>query len=189
MTKRYYRYDPDTGKKEWSDEVDFISTEDVKDSTGDSTNHPMSQKAVTEALNEKADSADLGSAAGVDVVQGTGNSEDDVMSQKAVSDQLLGVGQTWQDMSGQRVSGVTYTNTTGRAIAVSATTYKEGGLTRVRLHVDGQLIAQSTGGDVTTSSESTYFYASIFAIVPPSSTYSITAAGYSDTLDRVWELR
>src|SRR5699024_3085905 len=50
MTKKYYRYDPDTGKKEWSEEVDFVSTDDVKDSTGDSTTHPMSQKAVTESI-------------------------------------------------------------------------------------------------------------------------------------------
>src|SRR5699024_3080270 len=56
---------------------------------------------------------------GGSVVQGTGSSTTDVMSQKAVSDQLLGVGQTWQNVTAQRELDVTYTNTTGRAISVS----------------------------------------------------------------------
>src|SRR5699024_6298312 len=59
----------------------------------------------------------------VDLIHGkqlknsTGSSEDFPMSQKAVSDQLLGVGQTWQTVS--RSLGTTYTNTSGRTIALS----------------------------------------------------------------------
>ena len=92
MTKRYYRYDPDTGKKEWSDEVDFVSTEDVKDSTGDSTTHPMSQKATTDALNTKI--------TGGSVVQGTGSSTADVMSQKAVTEAITPIGMCYTQYPG-----------------------------------------------------------------------------------------
>ncbi len=51
----------------------------IVQTTGDSTEDVMSQKAVTDALNEHK---------GVNVVQTTGDSETDVMSQKAVTEAL-----------------------------------------------------------------------------------------------------
>src|SRR5690625_2927066 len=92
MTKRYYRYDPDTGYKEWSDEVDFVSTEDVKDSTWDSTTHPVSHSATTDGLNTKI--------TGGSVVQGTGSSTADVMRQKAVTEAITPIGLCYTESPG-----------------------------------------------------------------------------------------
>src|SRR5699024_8264614 len=87
----------------------------------------------------------LGSAATADVVQLTGGSTTNVMSQKAVSDQLLGVGQTWQDVTSSRSPDTVYTNTTGRAIVVSVTTNSTGGWSRVGLTISGINHTSSTG--------------------------------------------
>ena len=38
---------------------------------------------------------------------------------KVLNDQAFGVGQTWQDFTGSRALGTTYTNSTGRSIEVS----------------------------------------------------------------------
>lgn len=38
---------------------------------------------------------------------------------KVLNDQAFGVGQTWQNLTSSRASGVTYTNSTGKPIAVS----------------------------------------------------------------------
>lgn len=71
----------------------------------------------------------LGTAAVVDVLDEdnmVSNSATDVPSQQSVKvyvdnsvPDTLGDGQTWQDMSGSRVAGTTYTNNTGRTIFVS----------------------------------------------------------------------
>src|SRR5690625_1373451 len=110
----------------------------------------------------------LGSAAIANVVQGTGSSTTNVMSQKAVSDQLLGVGQTWQDVASQRNEDVLYTNTTGRTIIISVIT------------------EQTVGGGISariTTTSGGWFYAANFAtssggaslglqaIVPPGESY------------------
>lgn len=39
----------------------------------------------------------------------------------ATESQVIGVGQTWQDVTGSRVSGTTYTNSTGKPIMVILT--------------------------------------------------------------------
>lgn len=62
-----------------------------------------------------------------DMVQTTGQSTTAVMSQKAITDSItsgqgLGVGQSWQNVTGSRAVGVTYTNTSGKAIFVSVWT-------------------------------------------------------------------
>jgi len=42
----------------------------------------------------------------------------DSINNEDVSSGFFGVGQTWQDVTGSRASGVTYTNTTGKPITV-----------------------------------------------------------------------
>lgn len=82
-------------------------------------------------------------------------------------DQVLGLGQTWQNVTGSRAQGTTYTNTTGKPIALSicsGTSSSSG----VALTVGGLSVASSliqlAGGS---------FVASVFAIVPPGVTYSV----------------
>ena len=101
--------DPASSPEGWSPWYEFIHSGNLRQSTGQSTTYPMSQKAVTDAIE----------SAGPTVVQGTGQSTTAVMSQKAVSGQLFGVGQTWQDVSTTRSAGAIYTNTSGRTIAVT----------------------------------------------------------------------
>ncbi|CAD7288205.1 phage tail protein [Campylobacter suis] len=53
----------------------------------------------------------------------SGNAEDTAVTEKAVKDYVdvnasIGVNQTWQDMTEERQANITYTNTTGRPIAV-----------------------------------------------------------------------
>ena len=79
----------------------------------------------------------------------------------------LGEGQTWQDVTSSRVNGVTYTNTTGRTIALTIMTmgtYIKG----ATLYVDGVVVARQDGN----SSSSTG--SSDTTLVPSGSTYLFT---------------
>jgi hypothetical protein len=80
--------------------------------------------------------------------------------------QPLGVGQTWQDVSASRVSGTTYTNTTGRPIMVSirSDTSSSGVLT-----VGG---VQISWADTNTTNRSV-----VVGVVPAGATYVYTG-GY-----------
>jgi hypothetical protein len=77
----------------------------------------------------------------------------------------IGVGQTWQDVTSSRSSGVTYTNSTGKPIMVNI---GENTNSAATLTVGGVQVAQSTitGGDGTMS-----------AIVPNGTTYVATFGG------------
>ena len=74
--------------------------------------------------------------------------------------------QTWQTPS--RVAGTIYTNTTGRAITVSASHSQNGSWSEVKGYVNGVVIS-TTGGYYTTVSSG-----SITFIVPNGSTYTVT---------------
>lgn len=88
----------------------------------------------------------------------------------------LGYGQTWQSFTtgSQRVSGTTYTNTTGKPIMVSVVSTGGGGL-QTDLTISSLLVSRTTigGGGVN--------YASATGIVPPGATYSGTFNGSSST--------
>lgn len=78
----------------------------------------------------------------------------------------IGVGQTWQSFTGSRSSGTTYTNSTGKPIAVGVgTTFSANA--RIGATVDGIQVTSfgvaTAGGDVFT-----------FIIVPNGSTYVVT---------------
>lgn len=102
---------------------------------------------------------------------------------------VLGVGQTWQDMSASRVPGVTYTNTTGRAIAICIRrnlnfTEAHGRHTTVitingRVEYIKTIYTNITGG-------STPIDRGI--IVPPDATYKCEFNGFCSTLNSyTWE--
>ena len=82
----------------------------------------------------------------------------------------LGVGQIWQNVSGSRASGVTYTNNTGKPIQVSVCVYHDEQVVST-LSVSGVVVSrvrQEVGG-ATGYQESTHT-----AIVPNWATYSVT---------------
>lgn len=79
----------------------------------------------------------------------------------------IGVGQTWQDVSGSRVVGTTYTNTTGKPIMVSITS-GIGGSNFAQLSVNGVVVSRSTSGDAG------LIYAPHNIIIPSGATYSYT---------------
>jgi len=89
----------------------------------------------------------------------------------------LGMFQSWQNLTASRSPATTYTNSTGRPIAVSVI-YTGGGAYDVSLQVDGADRAYATAA----ASQ----YVTVSAIVPNGSTYRINATG---TLNQWHELR
>ena len=106
------------------------------------------------------------------LAQETGFANDVPMSQKAISDQLIGVGQTWRDVAGSRSVETTYTNTTGRPIAVSIVG-RVYGTRRLFLYVDsvavGKTLETANNGPEN----------QLFTIIPAGSTYYASWAGVS----------
>ena len=83
---------------------------------------------------------------------------------------VIGINQTWQNVSGSRTAGTTYTNSTGKPIMVNVTAYKIGSSSPTICYVDSVQVAfmDAAGtndvGNYTTSS----------FIVPNGSTYQVT---------------
>lgn len=100
----------------------------------------------------------------------------------------IGVGQTWQDVKASRALGTTYTNTTGKTIAVSISCSNAGssGATGFGITVNGvalgyTYIIQQTGAG--------NYYTQAFAIVPNGATYTTASSAISATLTQWAELR
>jgi hypothetical protein len=83
---------------------------------------------------------------------------------------VIGVNQTWQDLSASRAASTTYTNSTGRPIFISVRLAQDDG--QLSLTVAGLLIG-STG---TTAGPQNY---TLTAIIPAGITYSVTTSGGS----------
>ena len=102
---------------------------------------------------------------------------------KALNDKMLGVDQTWQDVTSSRSSGVTYTNNTGKPIKVSV---GAGGRdARVIIYVNDVLVAYS---------QDTYngnqCRASASEIVPNGASYRVNAMNNFSVNVQFWaELR
>ena len=113
----------------------------------------------------------------------TGNLSDTAVSEKAAKEYMdknasIGIGQTWQDVTSQRHTGVTYTNTTGRPIFISVymNSNVPGGSSAVEIFVDDKLIGGQYAGII---SGITVFF-SACAIVPFGSTYSAKTSRTQD---------
>jgi len=95
---------------------------------------------------------------------------------------VLGIGQTWQNVTASRASGTTYTNTTGKPIMVSV--YSQvftNSRAILSAYVDGLNIQVSLNHTTDTG------VASVCFIAPDASTYSVTS---TDTPIAMWaELR
>lgn len=139
-------------------------------------------------LATEADLQSLGSASSADIVQGTGSSTTDVMSQKAVSDQLLGVGQTWHSLTGDRSKSTTYTNTTGRPIIVTVVgmSVSDGQRASIRLLVDGVIVDFC---QITDDSQTANAYPNVSAVVPDGSSYKVERGAYDFNIYYWRELR
>ncbi|MDH0355695.1 hypothetical protein [Morganella sp. GD04133] len=128
-----------------------------------------------------------GTAAKSDILQTTGASTANVMSQKAVTDavaaiKVFGAGQRWSDVKSTRNLGVNYTNTSGRTIALFASTVPALAMASLVIYVDGVTVSNSgTGG----SDSGFTRMASGSAIIPAGSTYRVEA----NSLDKWSELR
>ena len=84
----------------------------------------------------------------------------------------IGVGQTWQDVTASRVTGTTYTNSTGRPILISCFNMSSAVASNAALTINGKVIANQG----LTSANSYYF---VSGICPDEGTYSLVASGAS----------
>lgn len=89
--------------------------------------------------------------------------------QVATYGDVIGVGQTWQDVTASRVSGTTYTNSTGKPILVSFVMRSVASV--LYFIIDG--INVSAMGEGTAYTGDTYTQHAL--IVPNGSTYGITS--------------
>ena len=92
----------------------------------------------------------------------------------------IGDGQTWQSVIGSRSLGTTYTNSTGKPIAVNVYVDNLNAGTEVRINVNGVQIYGSTA--------STSFPSSVFGIIPIGANYSVISTGGGNVINWV-ELR
>jgi hypothetical protein len=100
----------------------------------------------------------------------------------------IGYGQTWQDVTGSRAFGVTYTNSTGRPIFIIVTgTTPSSANGAFTLTIDGVIVAEN--GINANGGNSGAHRIPTSAIVPPGSTYSAQQSTATSTLDRWAELR
>ncbi len=88
---------------------------------------------------------------------------------------LLGVNQTWQDVTGSRVAGTTYTNTTGRPIFVSVVLDTTGPGAR-QFSVGG--VSQQLNLPAATNCPLVWYWP-----IPPGATYSFTLGSFSKWLE------
>jgi len=102
--------------------------------------------------------------------QATSDNTTKIATTAFVKNASFGWGQTWQDVTSSRAYGVTYTNSTGKPIAVQVQNTGAAN-NAVRITVDGLGLANygSGGGDIV--------FDGATAIVPPGSTYSATGTG------------
>lgn len=83
----------------------------------------------------------------------------------AGTDEVIGVNQTWQDVTASRFAGTTYTNSTGKPKTIYVISNTS---TLVTIALNGNLVAESSA---TSAGRTT-----CVLIVPNGSTYSVTGA-------------
>jgi hypothetical protein len=99
----------------------------------------------------------------------------------------IGVGQTWQNVTGSRVSGTTYTNSTGKPIFVYVQMVPAAsGANYVNIFING--VALGYFGQGSGASSNTVYSSSWTVIIPSGDTYRATIVG-SATIDFWFELR
>lgn len=160
----------------WSTWQKVIRTSDLSASTNNtSTTTPASVAGVKLAYDRGTTAIvqvnSLGTAAKSNIVQVTGQSTTNVMSQVAVTNSLLGVGQTWRNVTWDRAVDTTYTNDTGKPIMVSFT--GDDNSVSAEIIVNGVMIARSAVGKGSYS-EMPF----VTALIPNGATYRIIGTKY-----------
>jgi hypothetical protein len=84
---------------------------------------------------------------------------------------VIGIDQTWQNVTANRVAGTTYTNNTGKPIMVMITTYKIGSSPRTDFYVGNVIIGFTDG----TGTNDVGNHTAASFIVPNGSTYQVTS--------------
>jgi hypothetical protein len=100
-----------------------------------------------------------------------------------LSDRGLGSGQTWQNLTGSRTAGTTYTNTSGRSIQIIVNANGTNSA-RVTILVNGTAIIQSAASEGAGNTENV----SCSIPIPNLATYSFQV-DLGGALSSVWELR
>jgi len=98
-----------------------------------------------------------------------------------IDDNVIGVDDTWTDVTGSRALGTTYTNTTGKPIQVAVTVNSITSSTG-DFRIGGTTVATSNTGS-NTSMRNHYQF-----IIPDGATYEARATGGTVTLINWWEL-
>lgn len=119
---------------------------------------------ITKVLNV-LNSNDVGSALSANM----GRILLESVNTKLNSNQALGVGQTWQNVTGSRSLNTTYTNTTTRPIVVCVVNMYGDSADPLEVFIDGYLLMSVDKGFGNITSDTTF-------IVPPNSTYRVTKA-------------
>jgi hypothetical protein len=83
----------------------------------------------------------------------------------------IGIGQTWQDVTGSRAAGTTYTNSTGKPIFISVFGTGSPNSGVMSMTVDGVSLGQQGSAAVSSG----VFYSTMTAIVPNGSTYRVNS--------------
>jgi hypothetical protein len=87
----------------------------------------------------------------------------------ALKSDVIGVGQTWQNVGASRATGTTYTNSTGRTIMLAITGLITGSVAFADWLEIGGVVVARVGGVGSTANMPAYAY----AIVPPGATYKL----------------
>ena len=112
----------------------------------------------------------------------------DYINSANVSGGFLGIGQTWQDVTGSRSIGGTYTNSTGRPIMVSIVVRITLSLTTASFRIDvGGVTANACLGYGNTGT--IYTNQNMTVIVPDGSTYILQRTSGTQAMINWYELR
>jgi hypothetical protein len=145
-------------------------------------NSEFTVEVITDANNVIVNQAHAGGSATKSLATETSTAGVTVQLLVKWYDAPVGVGQGWVELFSSRTSGVTYTNSTGRAIVVRLASFAVGAITRVALTVD----AFATYGNTTASLGGSTGHSSIETHINKGSTYE---ASILVNLDSWVELR
>jgi hypothetical protein len=145
-------------------------------------NSEFTVEVITDANNVIVNQAHAGGSATKSLATETSTAGVTVQLLVKWYDAPVGVGQGWVELFSSRTSGVTYTNSTGRAIVVRLASFAVGAITRVALTVD----AFATYGNTTAALGGSTGHSSIETHINKGSTYE---ASILVNLDSWAELR
>ena len=111
-----------------------------------------------------------------------GTNDTDFITALKLKTVSFGMGQTWQNVTANRVQGTTYTNSTGKIIFIYVANRETSTVTNavMKININGQQLFFNGGG---AGSSGAYKTASAFLPIPHGTTYSV------DAFFDFWELR